>query len=118
MVLFVPLFFSSLSWVAMKTTDTALLGRAGTQYLEASSLSDLWTSSTGVIIQGRVLDMFVGNSIATNPKMAGEWLQVGLCTYIYRGFLVYHPNSLDSFALRALSPFFFCLMRVTLCVQA
>ena len=76
LLLFVPLFFSSLSWVAMKTTDTALLGHAGTKYLEASSLSDLWTSSTGVIIQGRVLGMFVGNSIATNPKMAGEWLQV------------------------------------------
>lgn len=40
----VPLFFSSLSWVAMKTTDTALLGHSGTKYLEASALSDLWTS--------------------------------------------------------------------------
>eukprot|EP00035_Acanthoeca_spectabilis_P006906 m.130486 g.130486 ORF g.130486 m.130486 type:complete len:494 (-) comp13713_c0_seq8:102-1583(-) len=74
----VPLFFSSLSWVAMKTTDTALLGHSGTKYLEASALSDLWTSSTGVFIQGRVLGMFVGNALAANPKKGGEWLQVSL----------------------------------------
>eukprot|EP00038_Savillea_parva_P007531 m.170802 g.170802 ORF g.170802 m.170802 type:complete len:503 (+) comp13292_c0_seq1:248-1756(+) len=74
----IPLFFSQLSWVAMKTTDTALLGHSGTKFLEASALSDLWTSSTGVFIQGRVLGMFVGNSLATNPKTGGEWLQVSL----------------------------------------
>jgi hypothetical protein len=40
----IPLFFSMVSWIAMKTTDTALLGHTGTKYLEASALSDLWTS--------------------------------------------------------------------------
>lgn len=54
----------------------SLVSHFTSRYLEASSLSDLWTSSTGVIIQGRVLGMFVGNSMATNPKMGGEWLQV------------------------------------------
>eukprot|EP00037_Helgoeca_nana_P029507 m.352862 g.352862 ORF g.352862 m.352862 type:complete len:501 (+) comp27988_c0_seq1:22-1524(+) len=74
----IPLFFSMVSWIAMKTTDTALLGHTGTKYLEASALSDLWTSSTGVFIQGRVLGMFVGNSLASDPKKGGEWLQVSL----------------------------------------
>lgn len=34
--------------------------------------------STGVFIQGRVLGMFVGNSLASDPKKGGEWLQVSL----------------------------------------
>ena len=35
-------FVSSVSWVAMKATDTALLGHVGTRYLDATALSDLY----------------------------------------------------------------------------
>lgn len=73
----VPIFFGMISWVAMKTTDTALLGHTGTDYLTASAMSDLWTSSTGVFISGSVLGTFVGQAVgAGNTKMAGVWLQV------------------------------------------
>jgi len=69
-------FVSSVSWVAMKTTDTALLGRVGTRYLDATALSDLWTSSTGVFVQGRVLGVFVSQAVgAGNRALAGVWLQ-------------------------------------------
>ena len=66
----------------MKATDTALLGHLtedGTLYLSAVAVADLWTSSTGVFIQGRVLSMFVGQAVGSgNPAMAGVWLQVSL----------------------------------------
>jgi hypothetical protein len=62
-----PIFISMVSWVGMKTTDTALVGHLNTTaydggYLAATALSDLWTSSTGVFIQGRVLGIFCGNA--------------------------------------------------------
>ena len=38
-------FVSSVSWVAMKSTDTAILGHVGTRYLDATALSDLYTMS-------------------------------------------------------------------------
>uniref|UniRef100_A0A7S1KYX5 Protein DETOXIFICATION n=1 Tax=Alexandrium catenella TaxID=2925 RepID=A0A7S1KYX5_ALECA len=61
----------------MKVTDTALLGRAGTRYLEAVSLSDLWTSSTGVFIQSRVSGTFCSQAYgAGNKELVGIWLQV------------------------------------------
>ena len=66
----------------MKATDTALLGHLaeeGTLYLSAVAVADLWTSSTGVFIQGRVLGTFVGQAVgAGKPDMAGVWLQVSL----------------------------------------
>ena len=66
----------------MKATDTALLGHLseeGTLYLSAVAVADLWTSSTGVMIQGRVLGMFVGQALgAATPEMCGVWLQVSL----------------------------------------
>ena len=69
-------FVSSVSWVIMKTTDTALLGHVGTRYLDASALSDLYTQSTGVFIQGRVLGIFVSQAYgAGNYALAGAWLQ-------------------------------------------
>jgi len=78
----VPLFLSSASWVGMKATDTALLGHLadeGTLYLSAVATADLWTSSTGVFIQGRVLGTFVGQAVgAGKSNMAGVWLQVSL----------------------------------------
>ena len=66
----------------MKATDTALLGHLeeeGTLYLSAVAVADLWTSSTGVFIQGRVLGTFVGQAVGAGaPEMAGVWLQVSL----------------------------------------
>ena len=66
----------------MKATDTAILGHLATNdtlYLSAVASADLWTSSTGVFIQGRVLGTFVGQAIgAGNTEMAGVWLQVSL----------------------------------------
>lgn len=74
-----PMFFASLSWVAMKTTDSALLGHAGTRYLDAAALSDLWTSSFGVFISGGVLGTFCGQALgAGNNKLVGVWLQISL----------------------------------------
>lgn len=81
-VLAIPLFLSSASWVGMKATDTALLGHLqeeGTTYLSAVAVADLWTSPTGVFIQGRVLGTFVGHAVgAGKPEMAGVWTQVSL----------------------------------------
>lgn len=69
-------FVSSVSWVVMKSTDTAILGHVGTRYLDATALSDLYTSSTGVFVQGRVLGVFVSQAVgAGNLKLAGAWLQ-------------------------------------------
>lgn len=73
----VPIFISMLSWVGMKTTDTALLGHVSSESLSAAALSDLWTMCTGILIQGRVLDILVGGAVgAGNPKLAGVYLQV------------------------------------------
>ena len=74
----VPIFVSMLSWVGMKSTDTALLGHVSREALSASALSDLWTMCTAVFIQGsRVLDILVGGAVgAGNPKLAGIYLQV------------------------------------------
>lgn len=48
-------------------------GHVGTRYLSASAVSDLWTQSTGVFIQGRVLGVFCGQAIgAGNKKLAGK----------------------------------------------
>lgn len=73
----VPMFISAVSWVAMKVTDTAVLGHVGTRYLDATALSDLWTSSTGVFIQSRVVGTFCGQAFGAGNKMlVGKWLQV------------------------------------------
>jgi Na+-driven multidrug efflux pump len=61
----------------MKTTDTALLGHVSTDALAAAALSDLWTMTTGVLTQGRILTVLCGSAIgAGNPKLAGIYLQV------------------------------------------
>jgi len=74
-----PIFVSYVSWVGMKTTDTAILGHVGTEYLSAAALSDLYTSSSGVMIEGSVLTIFASQAIgAGNKKLAGVWLQVSL----------------------------------------
>lgn len=73
----IPIFISMCSWVTMKVTDTAVLGHVGTRYLDATALSDIWTSSTGVFIQSRVVGTFCGQAFgAGNKMMVGIWLQV------------------------------------------
>lgn len=72
-----PIFLAMLSWLGMKTTDTALLGHVGAEALAAAALSDLWTMCSAVLIQGRVLGILVGGAAgAGNPKLAGIYLQV------------------------------------------
>lgn len=75
----IPIFLSMVSWVAMKVTDTAVLGHVGTgtRYLDATALSDLWTSSSGVFIQSRIVGTFCGQAFGAGNKMlVGIWLQV------------------------------------------
>jgi multidrug resistance protein, MATE family len=71
------------SWVVMKSTDTAILGHVSSDALEGASLSDLYTSASGVFIQGNVLNVLAGQAVgAGNPKLIGIWLQVSLFTLI------------------------------------
>lgn len=73
----VPIFIARLSWVGMKTTDTALLGHVSSEALAAAALSDLWTMCTMVLLTGQVLGVFIGGAVgAGNPKLAGIYLQV------------------------------------------
>jgi MATE family multidrug resistance protein len=67
------------SWVAMKATDSALLGHVSSAAIEAASLSDLYTSASGVFIQGNVLNVLAGQALgARNEKLIGVWFQVSL----------------------------------------
>ena len=78
-VLSAALFTNRVAWVAIKMTDSALLGHSSTHALSAAAMADLWTSSTGVIVQGGVLGTFVGQAVgAGNHKLAGIWLQLSL----------------------------------------
>jgi len=74
-----PIFLAMMSWLGMKTTDTALLGHVSADALAAAALSDLWTMCTSVLVQGRVLGILVGGALgAGNPKLGGIYLQVSL----------------------------------------
>lgn len=85
----VPIFISMLSWVGMKTTDTALLGHVSREALTAAALSDLWTMCSGILIQGRVLDILVGGAVgAGNHKLAGIYLQVAYAVISVVGVFV------------------------------
>jgi multidrug resistance protein, MATE family len=80
----IPIFLSMLSWVGMKTTDTALLGHVSADALGAAALSDIWTMCSGVLIQGRVLSVLCGSAVgAGNPKLAGIYLQVSYYVLSY-----------------------------------
>lgn len=73
----VPIFIARLSFVGMKTTDTALLGHVSREALSAAALSDLWTMCTTVLLSGRILGVLVGGAVgAGNPRLAGIYLQV------------------------------------------
>jgi multidrug resistance protein, MATE family len=84
-----PIFVSMLSWVGMKTTDTALLGHVSAEALAAAALSDLWTMCTGVLVQGGILSILCGSAVgAGNPKLAGIYLQVSYFVLAGLGVLV------------------------------
>ena len=73
----VPIFISRVSYVGMKTTDTALLGHVSGHALSAAALSDLFCMCTGVLIQGRVLSIIVGQSIgAGNNQLAYVYFRI------------------------------------------
>ncbi|CAK9114145.1 unnamed protein product [Durusdinium trenchii] len=81
-LLFVPTLVARLAWIGMKTTDTALLGHAGTQFLTASSLSDFWTSMSGVFVNDSLLGSLCGQALgAKNYDLVGIWLQVSLTLF-------------------------------------
>ena len=81
-VRFVPTFVARLAWIGMKTTDTALLGHSGTVFLTASSLSDFWTSASGVFLNDTLLGSLCGQAYgAKNYDLVGIWLQVSLTVF-------------------------------------
>ena len=62
----------------MNSADTALLGHSGNQGLDAQALQSLWTSSTGVFLTARVLNVFGSQAYgAKNYHLVGVWMQVG-----------------------------------------
>jgi multidrug resistance protein, MATE family len=84
-----PIFMAMLSWVGMKTTDTALLGHVSGDALAAAALSDLWTMCTGILVQGGILSVLCGSAVgAGNPKLAGIYLQVSYFVLAGLGVLV------------------------------
>ena len=85
-----PIFWSMLSWVGMKTTDSALLGHVSSEALAAAALSDLWTMCTLVLLQARVLGVLCGAAFgAGNPHLAGVYLQVSYVVLGGVGVLVF-----------------------------
>lgn len=90
LVLGTPIFMAMLSWVGMKTTDTALLGHVSADALAAAALSDLWTMCTAVLVQGRILSVLCGSAVgAGNPKLAGIYLQVSYAVLLGLGVVVF-----------------------------
>ena len=70
----VPIFVARISSTAKAITDTALLGHidADSRFLLASAMSDMWTQSTGVFMNGRVLGTFCSQAFgAGNKQLAG-----------------------------------------------
>ena len=85
----IPIFFSRCAWVVMKMTDSALLGHTGTKYLAASSLSDLWTMTTGVFILDRILGVMCSQANgAKKYEMIGIWFQVSMVVVCTAGIVV------------------------------
>ena len=78
----IPIFIARVSYVGMKTTDTALLGHVSGEALSAAALSDLWTMCTAVLIQGRVLTILVRQSIgAGNNYLAIVYFRISCCKF-------------------------------------
>jgi len=73
----------------MKVTDTAVLGHLGTKWIEASSLSDLCTTSTYVIVDDQTLGTFAAQAFgAGNMKQCGKWFQFSLIFQLGVGIIV------------------------------
>jgi len=91
MALGAPIFLSMLSWVGMKTTDSALLGHVSADALAAAALSDLWTMCTLVLINNaRVLGVLCAGAFgAGNHKLAGIYLQVSYYVLSYVAVFVF-----------------------------
>jgi len=82
-------FWVYISWVGMKVTDTAVLGHLGTKWIEASSLSDLYTTSTFVIMDSQTLGTFGAQAFgAGNLKQCGRWFQFSLIFQLGVGIIV------------------------------
>jgi len=97
-----PIFLSRVSFVVMKTTNSSMLGHVGTRYLNAAALSDLWTSSTGVVCESYVVGMFCGQAFgAGNKRLVGAWLQVSLVVALPLCVLVVVAWCFTSTVLRA-----------------
>jgi len=77
------MFFAHVSWVIIKVTDSALLGHVSTAALAASSVGDLWMSSTDIFLYSGVLGTFVGNSLGAGMPT---------CTRAQRTHTRTHPH--------------------------
>lgn len=63
-----------------KTIDAGLLGHLSQEALAAAALSDLWTMTSLVWLNGGVLGVLVGGAVgAGNPKLAGETFVSFVC---------------------------------------
>lgn len=83
LALALPLFVTQAAFAIMKATDSSLLGHTDTKYLEGTSLSDLWTSASGVFIMSGALGVFCAQAYGSgNKKMLGVWLQVALAVLV------------------------------------
>lgn len=75
----IPIFIARLSFVGMKTTDTALLGHVSREALSAAALSDLWTMCSQVLLYGQVLGVFIGGG----KSMLHTSFLISALSYIY-----------------------------------
>jgi len=72
-------FIVYISWTGLLVTDTAVIGNVNVCYLEAISIVQLWTSSSMVFLQARILQTFVSHADgAGNPKEIARWSQFSL----------------------------------------
>lgn len=88
--LFFPIFAARLAWVGMKTTDTALLGQSGTDFLSASSLADFWTGAFAPFMMDSVLSSKCGPAYgAKNYAMVSVWSQISMTLYSWAIIFVF-----------------------------
>lgn len=71
----VPLFMSSFSVAALRTTDSAVLGHASTYALAVFSVADIWMKISGQLFSGRVLSTLCSQAVgAGNKQLAGMYI--------------------------------------------
>jgi hypothetical protein len=64
----VPLFMSSFSLAALRTTDSAVLGHTSTYALAVFSVADIWMKSSDVFLSGRVLSVLCSQAVGAGNK--------------------------------------------------